>query len=217
MSSREWIVRTDKLLQDEIVGSVILRLMMFMNDIGITNSEMVDWEKAEDPKKKYRWRGAVLYFGRMQSAHLFEALSIIREMKEDAELVARVGRCTRQTNASFQIVAAFLDSADCKLMAKMRNVAAFHYDKKLSMRRMKRMAETFPGHCTSYSLGSDTLDWYFELGDLVLDEVVIREVFEIPEDANIKQAALDVLNRLHVIGVAFTDFAGYFIRDCCAK
>ena len=73
------------------------------------------------------------------------------------------------------------------------------------------------GHRTSYSLGSHTLDWYFELGDLVFDEIVIREVFEIPEEADIKEAALEVLNRLHVIGTALTDFSGYFIRDYCAK
>jgi hypothetical protein len=217
MSSREWIVRTDKLLQDQQVGSVILRLMMFMNDIVITNTEMFEWEKTEDPKKKFRWRGAVLYFGRMQSAHLFEALSIIREIKSDPQLLARVSKCTTQTASSFQVVASFLDSDDCKLMAKMRNVAAFHYDKKLSMRRLAKIVQAFPDHRTSYSIGNDTLDWYFELGDLVFDEVVIREVFEISEDADIKEAALKVLNRLHVIGVAFTNFAGYFIREYCAK
>lgn len=178
---------------------------------------MFEWEKTEDPKKKFRWRGAVLYFGRIQSAHLFEALSIIREINSDAQLLARVGKCTRQTASSFQVVAAFLDSDDCKLMAKMRNVAAFHYNKKLSMRRLTKIVESFPDHRTSYSIGSETLDWYFELGDLVFDEIAIREVFEIPEPANIKEAALEVLNRLHIIGPAFTDFAGYFIRDCCAK
>jgi hypothetical protein len=38
----------------------------------------------------------------------------------------------------------------------------------------------------SYSLGSEMLDWYFELGDLIADEIVIREVFGIPEGTDIK-------------------------------
>ena len=217
MSSREWIVRTDKLLRDEKVGSIVVRLMMFMNDISITNSQMVEWQNTTDAKKKFRWKGAVLYFGRMQSAHLFEALSIIREIKDDAKLLARVRRSERLTVASFDKVAAFLESKDRLLMAKMRNVAAFHYDKKLSMKRLKRMVEIAPEHSSSYSLGGDTLDWYFELGDIVFDEVVVREVFEIPEEANVKEAVFEALDRLHVMGVAFTDFAGYFIRDYCRK
>lgn len=34
-------------------------------------------------------------------------------------------------------------------------------------------------------MGNDTLDWYFELGDLIIDEVVIRGVFRIDEKEDI--------------------------------
>jgi hypothetical protein len=94
MSSRTWSVRSAKLLHDEKLGSVVLRLMIVMNDIGITNSSMVEWEKTKHPKKKARWRGGVLYFGRVQSAHLFEALKIIAEIKKDKDLMAAVDRRT---------------------------------------------------------------------------------------------------------------------------
>jgi hypothetical protein len=148
--------------------------------------------------------------------HLFEALSIIKEIKEDTELTQMIGRCDHSTIASFDTVANFLKGDDFKLMAKMRNVVAFHYDPKLPIRRLKNLVDKFPDHATPYSLGSDTLDWYFELGDLIADEILIREVFEIPDSADLKRAALEILDRLHVMGTAFTDFAGYFIR-CCAK
>jgi hypothetical protein len=72
-------------------------------------------------------------------------------------------------------------------------------------------------HVTTYSLGGETLDWYFELGDLIADEITIREVFEIPDEADLKKAAIEVLDRLHKIGTSFTDFAGHFVRACCAK
>ena len=206
-----------ELLQDEKLGSVVLRLMMAMNDIGITNSSMVEWEKTCDPKKKARWRGGVLYFGRVQSAHLFEALSIIDEIKKDSNLMAAVERADRNTKRSFETVTNFLDGNDYKMMCKMRNVVAFHYDPKLTLRRLKRLVEKWPDHSTLYSLGSDTLDWYFELGDLIADEIIIREVFQISEEADIKEAAIETLDRLHKIGAGFTDFAGYFIRACCAK
>jgi hypothetical protein len=191
--------------------------MMAMNDLGITNSSMAEWEKTDDPKKKARWRGGVLYFGRVQSAHLFEALSIIREIKGDAELMAAVDRSGRTTKASFDTIAQFLDTDDYQMLAKMRNVVAFHYGPKLAVRRLRKVVQDSPGHCMLYSLGSETLDWYFELGDLIADEIVIREVFQIPDGTDIKTAAIQVLDRLHKIGTAFTDFAGYFIRACCAK
>jgi hypothetical protein len=68
-----------------------------------------------------------------------------------------------------------------------------------------------------YSLGGETLDWYFELGDLIADEIVVRELFQIRDSADLKKAAIAVLDCLHVIETAFTDFAGYFIHACCAK
>ena len=66
-------------------------------------------------------------------------------------------------------------------------------------------------------MGTDTLDWYFDLGDLIADEVLIRDVFEIDEKEDIAKAALEVLKRLHVIGDAYAKFAPYFIRECCKK
>jgi hypothetical protein len=191
--------------------------MIAMNDIGVTNSSMVEWEKTSDPKKKARWRGGVLYFGRVQSAHSFEALSIINEIKDDKDLMAAVDRADRRTRKSFETVAKFIDGADYNLMAKMRNVVAFHYEPKLTIRRLRKLVDKWPDHSMTYSLGSETLDWYFELGDLIADEIMIRDMFKVPEGADIQKAAIEVLDRLHKVATAFTDFAGYFIRACCSK
>lgn len=217
MSSRTWSLRSAKLLQDRKLASVILRLMICMNDIGITNRSMFEWERTDDPKKKARWRGGVLYFGRIQSAHLFEALSIIDEIRNDPDLIATVDRADSATGESFKIVADFVDGDDYKMMAKMRNVVAFHYEPKLVVRRLERLVERSPLHSTIYSLGSEVLDWYFELGDLIADEIVIREVFQIPEEADLKKTTFQILDRLHRMATAFTDFAGYFIRSRCSK
>jgi hypothetical protein len=148
----------------------------------------------------------------VQTAHLFEALLTIHEIDSDPELKAAVERCDRRTKESYAKVAAFLDSSDFHMMAKMRNVIAFHYTHKLALRRLKQIAARRTGHVTVCSLGSETLEWYSELGDLVADEIIIHEVFGISEDADIKKAAVEVLDRLHVIGTAFTDFAGHFLR-----
>jgi hypothetical protein len=51
--------------------------------------------------------------------------------------------------------------------------------------------------------------------DLIADAIVIHEGFDIDESQSIAEAALSVLDRLHVIGDAFTKFAPYFIHECC--
>jgi hypothetical protein len=217
MTSTQWVAKTANLLNDEALASVLVRLMIVMNDISVTNSQMVEWQMTEDPKKKPRWRGAVLYFGRIQSAHLLEALKIIREIDQSTAVKARVGQCSKAVNRCFDIVATFLDTADHKMLDMLRSNIAFHYSSKLPIRRLKRLVEVQPDHRFSYSMGNETLDWYFELGDLIADEVVVRDIFKIDEKEDIATAAIKVLDRLHVIGDAFTRFAAYFVRECCKK
>jgi hypothetical protein len=117
VASRTFMVRTEKLLRDEKLGVIVVRLMIVMNDISITNSSMQEWQTTTEPKKRGRWRGGVLYFGRIQSAHLFEALSIIKEIRDDTELRAVVARCDTSTQQSFATVLPFLSGTDFGLMA----------------------------------------------------------------------------------------------------
>src|SRR5712691_59428 len=58
----------------------------------------------------------------------------------------------------------------------------------------------------------ETLDWYFELGDKVVDRMVVRDIFKVDEKVGMRAAIDAVLSRLHVMAAAFSDFAGYFIR-----
>jgi hypothetical protein len=211
------MVRSDRLLCDEKLASVILRLMIAINDLGMTNTHMAEWQNTEDRKKKARWRGGLLYFGRVQSAHLFEALSIVKEIRDDPALLAEVQRCDHETVKSFHTAAGVLGSPDFILLAKMRNIVSFHYNKVMPVRSLQRLVKQFPNHLTPHSLGSDSLDWYFELGDLVIDDIIIRDIFNIPIGASVKAEAFTVLDRLHIIGASFTDFAGHFLRSCCAK
>jgi hypothetical protein len=44
---------------------------------------------------------------------------------------------------------------------------------------------------------NDPLDWYFELGDLVNDRIVVRGIFKAPNDADVRAAIDPILLRLH--------------------
>jgi hypothetical protein len=135
--------------------------------------------------------------------HLFEALSIIKEIKDDGGLMAAVRGADSKTQESF---ATSLNS----------NVVAFHYEPKLSVWRLRDFVDKSPSHSMTYALGGATLDWYFELGDLIADEIVIRDVFQIPASANLEEATTEVLDRLRTIGIAFIAFAGICQIVLCA-
>jgi hypothetical protein len=110
-----------------------------------------------------------------------------------------------------------LDSGDYKLLCRIRNNSSFHYDPTLTVRYLEKLVEEYPDHRFPYSLGQDTLDWYFELGDLINDKIVVRDIFKVPAQADVRTAIDPILLRLNTMAVAFTDFAGHFIRHCVKR
>jgi hypothetical protein len=212
VSSRTWTARTASLVADKQLASVIVRLMMAMNDIALANEGLSDWTNTTDRRRLPRQTGARLYYGRMLMAHVFEALSIIEDIQRDASLQAAVQQCDDKTQSSFNAVAAFLGTNDHKMLLRIRNNASFHYDRKLAIKALDQIDKSYPNHRFTYSLGSDPLDWYFELGDLVTDRIVVRDIFKAPNNADVRAAIDPILLRLHTMAGAFSDFAGYFVR-----
>jgi len=212
MGSTIRVVHSAKLAADPEIASAVLRLMMAMNDIGVANDALQEWDTTENPKRKLRRDGGKLYFGRMQMAHIHEALLIVKEMKQTPSLKRLVERCDAKTRRSFDVVVAFLQSKDFKILGDIRNRASFHYDRQLPLRALDQIAKKYPTDISTYSLGHETLDWYFELGDKVADRLVVREIFGVAENADMRVALDEILGRLHAMAMAFLDFAGHFIR-----
>jgi hypothetical protein len=213
MSSRTWNIKTAKLIADKDASSVVIRLMMALNDIAIANEGLGDWTFTTERKKLARQDGGRLYYGRMLMAHVFEALSIIQEIEGTPKLKALVQACDRATQSSFDAVADFLKTSDYQRLCRIRNNVSFHYDGKLAVRALGQIDRKFPSHASMYSLGHEPLDWYFQLGDLVSDRIVVRDIFNAPEDADMRAAIDPILMRMHTMAHAFSDFAGYFIRN----
>jgi hypothetical protein len=212
VSSRAWSAKTAALVADKKLASVIVRLMMAMNDIAMANEGLGEWTATADRKRLFRQNGGRLYYGRMLMAHVYEALSVIDDIQKDTKLRAAVKKCDAKTRSSFEAVAKFLGTDDHKMLLRIRNNASFHYERKLAVKALEQIAENFPEHRFMYSLGHDPLDWYFELGDLVIDRIVVRDIFKAPKDADVRAAIDPILLRLHKMAAAFSDFAGYFVR-----
>jgi hypothetical protein len=217
--SRTFIAKSRWILRDPDLASVIVRLSMAMNDIGMANEGLDEWTATlRNPKKKARQNGGRLYYGRMLMSHVFEALDIIKEIRSSSKLIATVQAADPQTRASFDAVVKFLSSPDFGLLAQIRNSASFHYDKTRARKGIEKIVAKSPDHESVYSMGVDPLDWYFEIGDVVNDRIVVREIFAVPESVKDVRAGIDpILTRMHQMGAAFSDFAGNFIRFCLKR
>lgn len=207
------IIQTGKLARDPALASIVVRLMMSVNDIGVANAALNEWFHTEEKRKAARRDGGKLYFGRMQMGHIYEALLIIDEISKDSALRAYVARCDKKTIASFGVVEKFLKTPDYKMLLRLRNNAAFHYDAKLTVRYLQHIVDEASDHTSPYSLGTEPLDWYFPIADLVVDQIVVREIFGVKGYERFEEQRDEVMRRLNDMAIAFMDFSGHFIRQ----
>jgi hypothetical protein len=63
VSSGTWSFRTAKLIANKEVGSVVVRLMMALNDIAMANEGLGEWTATQDRRKLARQIGGRLYHG----------------------------------------------------------------------------------------------------------------------------------------------------------
>jgi len=205
-------ITTAKLLRRPEVGSIVLRMMMSVNDSAIANSALHEWSTQSERERTGRVPGAKMYFARMQMGHAFEALLIIKEISETELLRGAVEECDPLTRASFAAIQAFLDTDDYKTLLQVRNTLSFHYSKRLTERALKRVAGDHPSASYAHSLGTRPIDWHYELADRVVDSIMVRDVIKVPVGSPAQPATDQALRRLWEIQVKFADFAGYFAR-----
>ena len=109
--------------------------------------------------------------------HTHEALLIVKEISKSATLRKAVYRCHDRIIDAYEMVERFANSSEMKVLRTFRARAAFHYDSQLPINSLKEIAENNPDHISSYSMGTESLDWHFEIGDAVMDRMVIRDIF----------------------------------------
>jgi hypothetical protein len=144
MASTTRLVKTTKVAWSGM-SSVLTRLMMFVNDTGIVNESLRDWSTTQDKERKARKNGARTFFSRLQMALVFEALEAIAEIRASKDWIAKVEKCDARAQERFAKVCAYIDSKeDYKVLAKLRNNAAFHYGNKLSVKAVEELAVKNP-------------------------------------------------------------------------
>jgi len=204
---------SDKKVAQSGIGSVLARLMMIVNDMAIVNESLRVWSTSTD--KRWEWRrgeGRAL-FSRVQMSYVYEALELIKEIRDSQALTAEVTKCSKKAQDAFAAVKSFLDTDDYKKLIKLRNNAGFHYNDKYADRAVKEIVAEFPDDTSPMTLGEHPLDWHFELGDKIQDKIVIRYIFEFPKDKDAGKESDAIANRIFDMTEKLAEFAGYFIWD----
>jgi hypothetical protein len=188
-------VKTKK-IADSGIASVLARLMMIVNDMAIVNESLRVWSTSTDKRWKPRKDGGRALFGRLQMSYVYEALEVIKEIRNSQMLMAEVDKCTKKTRDCFAAVTAFLDTDDSKKLLQLRNNVGFHYDAKRAARTVSEIAGDFPEDFSTMTLGEDPLEWHFVLGDKVQDKIVVRYIFEVSKDKDIRKEANAIVGRV---------------------
>jgi hypothetical protein len=192
--------------------------MMACNDLQIANEGLSQWKEEQPRNRAYRQRGACMYFLRLQIAHFFEAFKIIDEIGNDAWLSGLVWRCDKQTQDSFQYLQQFVKGGTRRqwfetIVGRVRSNLTFHYDENgtLIERAIADRASRPVSQYSSITRGSTAYLWHFEVADEILDGIVVRQIWKIPRDKDLRAEADRVSDEIHEVFLKFLDFCGDFI------
>lgn len=200
----------------------VIKLMMACNDLSLANQSLSEWKKDVPSGMKERQIGARMYFVRTQLAHLNEGLKVIKKIKNDPQLMALIAHCDGQTQQSFTELEQFLPKAPKRnefeqLVGCIRNNLTFHYDEtgKLINKAVSDRAARPDARISSITRGDTAHLWYFKVADDIVDSVVVRQIWAIPRDKDVRAEADRIAERVHQLVLWFVDFSGEFIWKYC--
>lgn len=205
------------LLKTRLPGSTkVVKLMMACSDMARANRSLGLAKGEYETTRGARAWGDSLWAIRAQISHMYEGLDIIKAIAADEQLMQLVERCDIRTQQSFEALQSYvvkgpkLDELEA-IAGRIRNDVSFHYDE--SGKLVKRAIEAFAsrGRVSSVTRAMVAPDWHFELADRVVDEIVCRQIWKIPENADQSAEADKVIDKVYEVFLLFMDFAGEFI------
>ncbi len=163
-----------------------------------------------------------MYFVRVQIAHLHEGLKVIEEIKKNPVLMALVARCDGQTQQSFKELEQFLPKAPKRsefeqFVGRVRHNLTFHYDEsgKLIEQAVSDRASRPEARISSITRGDIAYLWHFKVADDIVDSIVVRQIWAIPREKDVRIEADRIADRVREIYLWFVDFSGGFIWKYC--
>lgn len=202
-------------------AAVIIKLMMAANDMAYANLCLGEYKAAiERGDRNTRLNGG-LYWVRLQLAHMSEAFHILEEIRDNVELIRLLERCDLQTQESFNKLRPFMHGGDRhnefnQLVERVRSNVTFHYQcDKLILKAIRSLASAPEHRFSSISRGDTVSQWHFQVADVVLDSIVVRELWKVPMVKSSSEGADEAAWKAHLIFLSFMDFSGEFIWKFC--
>lgn len=212
------MVDFDELLRRESTAPIVVKLMMACNDLSLANEALVRWQEEQPRMQKHRELGARMYFVRIELSHLLEGLKVVEEIRKSPELMALLSHCDARTQNSFHNLQRVLPKGKErkrleKLVGKLRHNLAFHYDEsgKLIKNAIADRASRTQAQYSSVTRGSTAHLWRFNVADDIVDSIVVRQLWGIPRESDLRLETDRIADYLHQITLSFIDFAGEFL------
>ena len=195
-------------------ASVVLRLMMAFNDIALANQSLAGYKREQPPIRRHVQWGAKMYFVRLQCGHLNEAIRIVGEIKDDAQLLSKANRCSEDAQLAFRELISCLESPGGnqfrKYVGRVRNKSAFHYDPDMALAALRDRARREEAVRSSITRGDELALWRFVAADHIFDSIICRQLWEIPRAADLRQETDRISDYCSNLCAAFLTFVGEF-------
>jgi len=205
-------------------GEVIVKLMMACNDMTIANLALTDWKQPQPQERRDLETGARMYFVRIELAHLYEGLKIIKEVQASAALLGLVQACDVRTRDSFAELEQYVEGGARhqeieRMVGRIRHTITFHYygcGKPIRKAIASRAARP-EARQTSITRGSSAHRWRFSVADDVIDSIVVRDIWSAPFDSDVRKEVDEIAMAVHSIELKFLDFCGEYIWKYCSE
>ncbi|MDP1838957.1 MAG: hypothetical protein Q8N31_04680 [Reyranella sp.] len=210
--SKTKLVSFDKIACDPDIGTMLIRLMMVMNDCAIAEESATMWRARSDERTRIKQQEAFKFFVELQIGHLHEGLALIREIAKKPKFRALVDQCAQVTQEQFDHLRKYEpDIALGEVMRNIRNKLAFHYDPAMIRDELLAHVRERPRTAALISIGTTSTDVMFEPGAVINERVATHKVFPIAAGADIDTESNKLMVELEKIMEDFMNFGGSFV------
>jgi hypothetical protein len=222
--TRTFFIDLKRLSLAGVSASLIIRLMMAVNDISLANNFLLKFKGLASAKDQYIRKGALMYCVRLMCGHLYEAISMIKEIEDDPYLSSLFRRCSQTCQDEFKKLKNCLKGGPDnkkfeRFVGRIRNNTAFHYDESNKLVRMALMdrAGRAEARLSKITLADDINYVRFELADDIIDSIVCRQICEIPRSADLRQEIDNWMDWGNELCKSFVILSGEFLARIASE
>jgi hypothetical protein len=189
--------------------------MIAANDLALANQGLAHFSEEQSPLRKHAQLGARRYCVMLQCGHLNEGLTLVQQVRDSTHLSVVARRIGGQAQTAYaRLIACLPGGAEHKNFKKyigaIRNRVIFHYDRDAINAALSDRARRPSAAAGSLTLGTDISLWRFNVADDIVDSIICRKLWRIPQTADLRLEADRITDYCHGVCVNFMDFSSEF-------